>query len=46
MLMVRWCPFSFVIQLKPGEAIFTEARAPHAYIKGNIVECMAIPIML
>ncbi|MHB1688976.1 MAG: mannose-6-phosphate isomerase, class I [Ignavibacteriaceae bacterium] len=37
--------FSFfffnIIQLKPGEAIFTDAGIPHAYIKGNIIECMA-----
>ena len=37
--------FSFfffnIIQLKPWQAIFTGAGVPHAYIKGNIVECMA-----
>lgn len=37
--------FSFlffnVIRLGPGQAIFTDAGAPHAYLKGNIVECMA-----
>jgi mannose-6-phosphate isomerase len=37
--------FSFfffnAIQLKAGQAIFTEAGIPHAYMKGNIVECMA-----
>jgi len=37
--------FSFLffnlLQLKPGQAIFTDAGVPHAYIKGNIVECMA-----
>ncbi len=37
--------FSFfffnIIELKPGEAIFTDAGIPHAYIKGNIIECMA-----
>ncbi len=37
--------FSFfffnIITLKPGEAIFTDAGIPHAYIKGNIIECMA-----
>lgn len=32
--------FNFV-QLKSGEAIFTDAGIPHAYIKGNIIECMA-----
>ncbi len=30
-----------LIHLKEGEGIFTEAGVPHAYIKGNIVECMA-----
>ena len=30
-----------LVQLKEGEAIFTPAGIPHAYIKGNIVECMA-----
>lgn len=29
------------VQLKSGEAIFTDAGIPHAYIKGNIIECMA-----
>jgi mannose-6-phosphate isomerase len=37
--------FSFlffnIIQLRPGQAIFTDAGVPHAYVKGNIVECMA-----
>jgi mannose-6-phosphate isomerase len=37
--------FSFLffnlIQLKGGQAIFTGAGVPHAYIRGNIVECMA-----
>ena len=32
--------FNFV-QLKPHQAIFTKAGVPHAYIKGNIIECMA-----
>ena len=32
--------FNF-IQLAPGQAIFTGAGTPHAYIRGNIVECMA-----
>ena len=32
--------FNF-ISLKSGEAIFTEAGVPHAYLKGNIIECMA-----
>jgi mannose-6-phosphate isomerase len=37
--------FSFfffnLVHLKSGEAIFTDAGIPHAYIKGNICECMA-----
>ena len=33
--------FLNVINLKPGEAIYTPAGIPHAYLKGNIVECMA-----
>jgi len=32
--------FNF-INLKSDEAIFTPAGIPHAYIKGNIIECMA-----
>lgn len=32
--------FNF-IQLKPGQAIYTLAGVPHAYLYGNIVECMA-----
>ena len=30
-----------MIHLKPGEGIFLSAGIPHAYLKGNIVECMA-----
>ena len=30
-----------LIDLKPRQAIFTDAGIPHAYIKGNIIECMA-----
>ena len=30
-----------VVTLKPGEAIFLAANVPHAYIKGDCVECMA-----
>merc|ERR1712025_509791 len=26
---------------KPGEAVFLAANEPHAYLKGDIVECMA-----
>ncbi len=29
------------MELKPGEAIFIDAGVPHAYLKGNIIECMA-----
>lgn len=33
--------FLELIHLEKGEAFFTGAGIPHAYIKGNIVECMA-----
>ena len=33
--------FFNLVQLKPGQAIFTDAGVPHAYLSGNIVECMA-----
>lgn len=33
--------FLELIHVKKGEAFFTGAGIPHAYIKGNIVECMA-----
>lgn len=33
--------FFNIINLKPGQAIFSEAGVPHAYIDGNIIECMA-----
>ena len=33
--------FFNTIQLKAGQAIFTGAGVPHAYIEGNIIECMA-----
>jgi len=33
--------FFNLVHLKPRQAIFTEAGVPHAYIRGNIVECMA-----
>lgn len=29
------------LELKDGEGIYTGAGIPHAYIKGNIIECMA-----
>ena len=30
-----------LVHLRPGEGIFTNAGVPHAYLRGNIVECMA-----
>ncbi|XP_055478400.1 mannose-6-phosphate isomerase [Psammomys obesus] len=33
--------FLNLITLKPGEAMFLEANVPHAYLKGDCVECMA-----
>ncbi len=30
-----------IVHLKAGEGLYTEAGVPHAYLKGNIVECMA-----
>jgi mannose-6-phosphate isomerase len=30
-----------LVHLQEGQAIFTNAGVPHAYLKGNIVECMA-----
>lgn len=30
-----------LVDLAPGEAIFTGAGVPHAYLEGNILECMA-----
>jgi len=30
-----------VVDLKPGQAIFLKADEPHAYISGDIMECMA-----
>ncbi|KZT53367.1 mannose-6-phosphate isomerase [Calocera cornea HHB12733] len=30
-----------VVHLKPGEAVFLKADDPHAYIDGDIIECMA-----
>jgi len=33
--------FLNVVNLKSGEAIFTPAGIPHAYLQGNIIECMA-----
>ncbi len=33
--------FLNLIHLKKGEAIFTKPGVPHAYLKGNILECMS-----
>ncbi|MFC1568629.1 mannose-6-phosphate isomerase, class I [bacterium] len=33
--------FLNLIQLNPGQGIFLDAGIPHAYIQGNIIECMA-----
>ena len=33
--------FFNIVKLKSGQAIFTDAGIPHAYIEGNIIECMA-----
>ncbi|WFD31748.1 mannose-6-phosphate isomerase [Malassezia sp. CBS 17886] len=33
--------FLNLVQLAPGEAIFLGANEPHAYISGNLLECMA-----
>lgn len=33
--------FLNLTHLKKGEAVFLKAGIPHAYLKGNIVECMA-----
>ncbi len=30
-----------IIELNSGESIYTEAGVPHAYLRGNIIECMA-----
>ncbi|KAA3659380.1 MAG: mannose-6-phosphate isomerase, class I, partial [Calditrichaeota bacterium] len=30
-----------LLSLQPGEALFMEAGIPHAYVNGNIIECMA-----
>ncbi|ODQ63185.1 mannose-6-phosphate isomerase [Nadsonia fulvescens var. elongata DSM 6958] len=34
-LLLNYC------QLNPGEAMFLRAKDPHAYISGDIIECMA-----
>ena len=33
--------FFNLVHLQQGQAIYTGAGVPHAYIKGNIIECMA-----
>ncbi|XP_012386461.1 mannose-6-phosphate isomerase isoform X2 [Dasypus novemcinctus] len=33
--------FLNLLNLQPGEAMFLEANVPHAYLKGDCVECMA-----
>lgn len=33
--------FLNLVHLKKGEAIFTKPGLPHAYLKGNILECMS-----
>ncbi|KAA3663047.1 MAG: mannose-6-phosphate isomerase, class I, partial [Calditrichaeota bacterium] len=30
-----------LLSLQPGEALFMEAGIPHAYVNGNIIECMS-----
>lgn len=38
-----FCPLILnCLELKPGEAFFMHANEPHAYIKGDIVEVMAL----
>lgn len=32
---------SMQMRLQPGQALFLPANVPHAYLKGDIVECMA-----
>jgi len=37
-----FCPFLLnYIKLNPGEAIFLAANEPHAYLSGDLAECMA-----
>ena len=33
--------FLNLVKLKRGEAVFTKPGVPHAYLKGNILECMS-----
>ena len=38
-----FCPFILnCLQLSPGQAFFMQANEPHAYVKGDIVEVMAL----
>lgn len=30
-----------MVHLKPGQALYLPANEPHAYLSGNVVECMA-----
>merc|ERR1712159_910679 len=37
-----FCPFFLNhITLQPGEAVFLAANEPHAYLSGDLAECMA-----
>ncbi|GAA5956886.1 hypothetical protein JCM3765_006630 [Sporobolomyces pararoseus] len=37
-----FCTFVLnIVRLKPGEAVFLKANEPHAYLDGDIMECMA-----
>ncbi|KAM0786477.1 hypothetical protein ACM66B_001936 [Microbotryomycetes sp. NB124-2] len=37
-----FCTFVLnIVHLKPGEAVFLKANEPHAYLDGDIMECMA-----
>lgn len=37
-----WSVFLFnLVHLKKGQGVFTPAGIPHAYLEGNIIECMA-----
>ncbi|KDE07466.1 mannose-6-phosphate isomerase [Microbotryum lychnidis-dioicae p1A1 Lamole] len=37
-----FCTFCLnIVHLKPGEAVFLKANEPHAYLDGDIMECMA-----
>lgn len=37
-----FCVFLFnLVHLQPGEGMYAAAGIPHAYVRGNIIECMA-----